>query len=79
MIDENSSPALLLTGVNANPPQYGREEIVLSVDLEGKIVVAFHDGRDILRRSGVDRAGVLTADLLFEPALIRNYNAKPIG
>jgi hypothetical protein len=78
-IDENSSSALLLTRVDADPTQNGWKEIIPPVQFEGEIIILVPDGRDILGSPGVHRTGILTPDVFFKPSLIGDPNMKAVG
>jgi hypothetical protein len=64
--------------VNTNSTQDGREEVIHAVEFEGQVVILFPNCRDVLGGTGVDRTGAFTTDILFEPALVRDLDAKPI-
>ena len=78
MVDQKSPSAFLFAGMNTDSTQDSREEIILSVDFEGQIVIFFNDGSNVLRGSCVYRTGILTPDIFFEPFLVWDLNVKTI-
>jgi hypothetical protein len=78
-IEQETSSALLFTGVNADPSQNGREEVIATVELKGQIIILFPDCRDILRSTGIDRTSIFTANMLFKPTLVRDADMETTG
>ena len=79
MIDKKTPSALLFARVDTDSTQYIGKEVVGPVEFEGKAVIPFSNGMDVLRGAGVDRAGILAPDILFEPVLVRDLNMEAIS
>jgi len=70
------SSTLFFAGMDANSAQNSRKEIISSVQSEGNVIIPFTDGRNVLRGAGIDRAGILTPDVLLKPSTVRKFNLK---
>ena len=70
------SSILFFAGMKANSTQNSRKEIISSLHFEGNGIIPFTDRRNVLRGAGIDRAGILTPDILLKPFPVRKLNLK---